>query len=204
MNVYNAIVVCGRDEHLLPWHVEHVDKLGVKMQRCCYFGTPFRSSAPLWTDNPHPTHVVSAVELYENLPLKTFEIFAHALQFDWTHLLKTDVNSYPTFVDWGLVEQCHLVGFCSQYPAGRIGHRGKVAQSVLNAPFTGPMPQVWCGGPAYVASRRLVEKVVERGPWYARGFAYEDQMVSLVACENGWPPADGVGYFSDGQEQRHA
>lgn len=201
MQLFHAIVVCKRDEHLIPWHVEQVARLGIPMVRWCYYGTPLDGLPPTCREQ---YHVVPALELYENLPVKTYCLLRHALTIPgWTHLLKTDVNSYPTSLDVSALERANMIGYrCSTFP-GRVGHITKVSQKALAEPYRGDLPQVWCGGPAYAISRLLALKVVQRGVWYARGWPYEDVMVSMIATMEGMPPETGIGYQSDGRDQRN-
>lgn len=197
VKLFNAVILCKRDERFIEWHIQRLNELGVPMERWFYYGVDPQNGLP--TCN-HTYWVVDALELYENLPVKTYGLLKHALtRPDWTHLLKTDVNSYPYGVDWEAVKQHDMVGYWSDRPPGRNGHLRRVRQGILNESYTGPLPGQWCGGPAYIISRRLAEKVVERGVWYARGCAYEDVMVSVIANESGMPPQPGLGYFTDGR-----
>ena len=201
MNLFHAVIVCPRDGNLARWHVEHVDDLKLPIgHRYFYCGIPTQGEA-CKLDGNYQVYEIPFLELYENLPLKTYGLMKHALTFpEWTHLLKTDINSYPAFADLKMVEQHHLVGYRGiSKPAGRTNHFPKVHQQGLTEPHLGPLPDCWVGGPAYIASRTLAEKIVARGPWYARGWPYEDVMVSQIALEHGWPAQPGVSYWTDGR-----
>ena len=204
MLLHHAIIVCHRDEHLIPEHVRHVDALldgrGIARSRCCYF-----AESEDWIPDTGgvPFHIVQFLEMYENLPLKTYGMMQHALTIPgWTHLLKADVNSHPTAFDTDAIENNHLVGYYTDTTGYCANHAGRVEQLGLAEPFMGPMPTVWCGGPAYVVSRLLATKIVSLGAWAARAWPYEDQMVSHIAAENGWPAVPGIGYWTDGKDWR--
>ena len=201
MQLYNAVIVCKRDENLIPWHVEHVDALGIPMQRCFYYGMELDGWRPAAQSN---VHVVPFWDVYENLPLKTYGAVKHALTIPgWTHLLKSDVNSYPSFIDLAKLETHNMLGYRSIIRAGDSHHSTKVFEPGMAEPYKRHMPTVWCGGCAYVISRLLAMKIAERGAWYARGWAYEDVMVSQIATEEGWVPETGVGYWTEGKDWRN-
>jgi len=189
MRIYHGIICCARDEALIPAHVANVDCFLSPVHRCAYFG-----------DGPKPTydipvHQVGARESYENLPVKTFCMLEHALRHtDWFGLLKTDVNASLDEIDLDACRRHHLVGYVADVPGYRTGHLERVAEQALDKPYDGPLARQWVGGPAYYVSRRLAALVVARGVWYARGHAYEDHMVSLVAEENGIVPVQGIRY----------
>jgi len=211
MKLYHAIIACERDIGLADWHVANASRaleaIGQKdCQRCLYFGIPPDGRDRLQTehDMSHATvdtHVVPFLDTYENLPLKTYGMLQHALTLPgWTHVLKADVNSYPSRLDAMAIVQHHLTGFYANTPPGRDNHVPKVLQRGLGEAYPGDLPNEWVGGPAYVISRLLVMQVVDRGAWYARGWPWEDVMVSKVAEECGCPARPGVGYWTDGNE----
>ncbi len=201
MKVFNAVVVCERDAHLMKWHADAIDGLGVPMQRRFYFGT--RLDGRPCSQSGEDIRTLGVHELYENLPVKVCCMFKDALTVsDWTHLLKTDVNSRIEKIDWAIVQQEEMIGYVAWTKPARSGHRGRVAQSALNQDYDGPLPSVWCGGPAYAISRRLAQCVADRGVWSARSHAYEDTMVALIAAENGIVPKPGIWVETDGRVHR--
>ncbi len=205
MHFFHGIIVCKKDEHLIEWHIEQVDKLleclGATCTRFLYYGIDLDGAEP--DTGGRPYWIVPFFDTYENLPLKTYGMVWHALTIPgWTHLLKTDVNSYPSVIKPEIVRTHHLAGYRTTTAAGITAHDGRVRQAGLNEPYMGPheFPEVWCGGPAYIMSRLLAMKLGEKGAWWARSWPYEDVMVSALAVENGWPAAGGVGYWTDGNE----
>lgn len=197
MNVYHAIICCRRDEALLEQHLVtlhgkwHGDAAAI--ERCVYFGHSRDESLPQ-CGLAH--HVIGALDLYENLPVKTYCLIEHALSTSegWDVLLKTDATAEVVSIDWDAVARHELVGLVADWPASRMNHRPKVFQPALRESYAGPLPSRWVGGPAYAIHRSLAKQVVARGIWYARGHAYEDQMVSLVAEEAGIAAAPGIVY----------
>lgn len=199
VKLYNAIVLCKRDEHLIPWHLEQSNKLQIPMQHCLYYGMDVKGQAPT-PPAGIDYHVVEMLDLYEHLPLKTYGLMKHALTIPgWTHILKTDVNSYPTRIDLDAVAKTHMAGYRALHKARPDCVIHSIMQPALREPYKGELPSIWCGGPAYTVSRELVTKIVERGIWYAAGWPAEDLMVAKVAEELGWTPQTGVGYWSDGR-----
>ena len=193
MNLYHAIFCCNRDSHYLASHVANVDALLRPTHRCVYYGIPLDGKEPC-CDIPY--HVVDALDIYENLPVKTWCLLKHALQRkDWDVLLKTDANTLIADIDLELVSAHSIVGYVAKATSVRLYHTHIVHQRALSNPYDGPLPTgLWVGGPAYTISRQLAEMVVAKGVWYARGHAYEDQMVSLVAEENGFVAQQGIHY----------
>jgi len=184
LEVYSAIICCERDEHLVQRHIDHLrnDVSGAIEQQCVYYG---RSLTEREQPYASPSFVVGALDIYENLPLKTYCMLEHALRSNWDVLLKTDVNAAITSIDWAPIVASDLCGFVCDHVGGRRAHAAKVTQACLAEPYSGPLPGRWIGGPAYTVSRRLAKLVVARGVWFARSHVYEDQMVSLVAEEHG-------------------
>lgn len=194
IQIYHAVFCCERDEGLLKDHVREIKGFGVPMQRCVYFGVANRE--PYCPSVLY--HVVGADDTYENLPVKTFCMMEHALAAgDWDVLLKTDVNAKGIEIDWPQCDRYELVGMVSDTLGSRVNHRHNVKQPALREPYCGPMPARWVGGPAYCVSRRLARLVVASGVWAARGFAYEDQMVSLIAEQNGIAAQQGITWTAD-------
>lgn len=208
MRIYNGIFCCERDNHHVSEHIASLKELAVPMVHCLYYGM----GQKVVEDVPH--HVVGVHELYENLPMKTYCMLEHALRTaDWDRFLKTDVNSKVLSVDWQMVEEHDLVGYLALQPGCRAGKEehprlwarilppNKISQPALVEPYLGHLSEWWVGGPAYVLSRRLAQRIVDRGIWAARAYAAEDMMVCSVAMQNGIRPVAGVGYFTDGMEQ---
>lgn len=202
MKLYSGILVCDRDNDLAKEHVRGLAEWG-EMEHCLYYGM-----------DQHPVeglqyHIVGIHELYENLPMKTYCMFKHALERPWTHLLKTDVNARVHSIRWDVVREADLTGFLSVsrdsrigkgvrlVSAGRILPPQSVTQPALLEEYRGPQSERWVGGPAYIVSRRLAELVVGLGIWQARAFAAEDIMVSTVAQHHGMRIEAGLGYISD-------
>lgn len=203
MKLYNGIIIYDRDNHLAQTHLKSLAKLGKQMEHCFYYGM-----------DSHPAEgitycVVDIEERYENLPMKTYCMFKHALKFEWDRFLKTDANAKVHSVKWDIVKRTDLTGFLAVTPESRIGgptlpvfggrvlNRKLIHQPALGEPYLGPQSEYWVGGPAYIVSRRLAEAVVQRGIWAARAFAAEDMMVSTVAMQHSMTIEAGVGYISD-------
>ncbi len=194
LKIYHAIFCCERDEALIEGHIRDIEALGVPMQRCVYFGMGNRE--PRCPSVAY--HVVGALDIYENLPVKTFCLMEHALAAgDWDVLLKTDVNVKGVAIEWPELNRHELVGYVSDIPGSRTSHRYVVTQSALQGPYGAPMPERWVGGPAYCVSRPLVRLIVAEGPWKARSYAYEDQMVSLIAEQNSIVAQQGITWTTD-------
>ncbi len=192
MIIYHAIICHERDVHYLDEHIVSVNRVSNPMERCVYFGASLSGDPPK-CHLPH--HVVGAFDLYENLPLKTFCLLEHALAAaNWDVLLKTDANTEVLEIDWQLASRYELTGHIGEIQSSRIYHANKVCQSALSEGYSGPLPSRWVGGPAYCLNRQLARLIVARGIWYARGHAYEDQMVSLVAEESGFVAQQGIRY----------
>lgn len=195
MILYHAILTCKRDEGCLQRHVMRVDSVYVPQFRWCYYAKDIAGREP---DCPIQHHVVDCLELYENLPVKVCGIMAHALTVDgWTHLMKADVNKWITAIDLANIEQADLAGFVGKQEPGRTGHVGRVSQGILNEDYRGPLPSRWCGGPAYIVSRRLAEKIVSKGAWWCRQWPWEDVMVGMIAKEYNMTVLPGLGVWDD-------
>lgn len=207
LSVYNGIFCCERDNGYADWHIAGLKALrGPIVSHCLYYGMG-QQHHPAF-----PCHEVGAYETYQNLPLKTYGMFKHALTIPgWTHLLKTDVNAEVVRIKWNVVESHDLVGFVGLTKDSRIGFvetpvlcgrmppTEPITEPILNEPFLGILAERWVGGPAYVVSRKLAELVVSHGVWYCRGFPFEDQMVSVVALQHGIRAEAGVGYIADNE-----
>jgi len=195
MILYNAILCCDRDSRFVQSHIHHLDKLS-PMSHCVYYAmgsTPVLSAAH---------HIVGCSEGFDELTTKVYGMFKHALTVPgWTHLLKTDVNTRITKVDWDVVERSELTGYVGYFTPPRTIPFDKFRQPILREQYYGPLPPSWVGGPAYAISRNLTERIVERGVWDSRRYMFEDIWVSLVAWQNGITPASGIGYIgADGAE----
>ena len=199
MKLFHAIFCYGPHNHLLAKQCETVDKVigFLPVRRVVYYGQGTEI-----VRCGLETHVVGARECYENLPLKTYGLILHALKdAEWDVLLKTDTNSMIGHFDAAKVAENDLVGYCGRRQERRtiaLGyHSTRVSESILKENWKGEEPATWIGGPAYTMSRRLAEFVVKKGSWWARGWPYEDIMVSAAADEMGSPAVGGIGYYSD-------
>ncbi len=193
VKVYNAILSYPGDNHLAPKHVDNVKAVCHYQTAHCLYNAMGGDPSVLPCH-----HVVQCRPGFDDLTVLVYGMFANALMTDgWTHLLKSDVNTRIVSIDWnaalkgeyaGLVTSSDFKGGISLPPAY------KLQQSILRERFIAPGLVAWCGGPAYIASRRLVQAVVNKGVWAARGQWSEDVYIGLVAKELGITPIPAISY----------
>lgn len=194
MQIYNGIFCCERDNGHIQAHLENLDSLGRPMQHCLYYGMGQEVAEGV------PSYVVGIRDSYENLPLKTYCMFRHALDFEWDVFLKTDVNARVAKILWDAVEKSDLSGYVAHWRVRPGIPVSKINQPALAEVCRLEMPKDWVGGPAYALSRRMVRAVVVKGIWWCRQWPMEDAMVSRVAAEVGVVPQPAIHYMADGDE----
>jgi len=201
MKLYVAVYTCKRDEHLSLHKAETLDLIGCTRPYYFYYGMDEPTPPPCLCENPQlPTTVLECVEEYENFPVKTYGLCKHALETDdtWTHLLKTDVNRTIFYIDWEKASEADFAGMVLPWEGGREYRFAEFHEPILREPYLGPLSKQYCGGPAYIISRRLAKLIVERGVWAARSMKSEDMYVGLVAEQNGIVPVPAIRYYEDG------
>ena len=209
MLVYNGIFVCEADNGHVAGHVRNLDRLGEPMTHCLYYGMGSRPTQD-WPLGYLRQHVVACAEAHENNALKSYGMLKHALGiFGWDRFFRTDVNKQVLEVDWQLVARHdyvgHVIGPDSHGKTrAKQSHRlERMEDPLLREEAKMQLPLYWCPGCAVCYSRRLVQAVVDRGAWFARGIYGEDMLVARVAEDLGIVPVCGVSYISHGQVARH-
>ena len=197
MKIHHAIFIHGKDNKLAVRHTLDVQSLGPRMEHYLYYGL---DETPCLDWGPGDWRISLGVHgSRDNMALKVYGLMKHALTIPgWTHLFKTDVNTIINKVDWEAVEKADYAGLVVKGPAERT-YKNEEREPLLREPYLGPMAKLWCGGSGYFVSRRLAQMVVDRGAWAARGHYAEDQMVAMIAEENGIVPVPAVAY---GQYER--
>ena len=200
MKLFVAVYTCMRDRAISQHKVENLDRVGCARPYHFYYGTGNGTPGPHENGDPTlPAHVLGCRDNYENLPLKTYGVCKHALETDenWTHLLKTDVNRDIFLIDWDVMRDADYAGMIVPWPGERAYRVGDMSEPLLRAPYLGPLPPCYCGGPAYIISRTLAAMIMIKGAWAARGINAEDEWVGLVAAENGIAPIPAIRYRDD-------
>ena len=196
LRIYNGILCCEKDNGLIDRHVAQLSTLGQPMTHCLYYGMEGQAASQ-W-----PHYRVGLHEAYENITGKVYCAFKHALTVpDWDLFFKTDVTSRVVSVDWDLAARSDLTGWVTSIigPLGRSQmdrhySTKRYTERALDEVFPGEPPKQWIGGPAYVASRKLIALVVQRGIWTARSWQAEDVYIARVAADHGIIPVHGVEY----------
>ena len=192
--VFSAILSCPRDNHLLDEHVKNLDSLGYPLAHCAYNAMGGSDKFCV------PGQIIQCNESYEDLAVKMYGIFKHALSFDPDYILKSDVNTRVVSIDWDKVFRADFAGVVFRHPARQPPREALIAKGVkqlllLDGRLPGFDVDVWCSGPCYVISRRLAEFYVQQGPWNARAaFFAEDLYLSKIAKEHGIEPVAAVKY----------